>query len=367
MSTAWQEFDARIAAWLDASPSRIPLITGGCGTGRSRMLGRVAARLGADACRVVDVSRITTTPERFLRALTDASPLISDAPAGAAEGTAAAFERALAFLTGARTPEGPATFLLDEILDLRSFESFPGLKQVVLDSFARLVASPNRFVLTTRFTSRALRVARGLPERILVHPVPALNAIDVAGELQRVQGLSPGTVEEFAQMLVALTDGRYGYVLALVDHLACDAASAGDPITALAQQLSPDGVVAQRCAFSYELRLNRTRGYGTLRAILAILADVEPLTLTEIAQQLQRTPGSAKDYLSWLEEVDLVASHRRRYAFTDPVLRLWVKLNAGPLPPSEAEIIAQVQRYAIGRLSRSPGPTPAEGQISRPA
>ena len=43
-------------------------------------------------------------------------------------------------------------------------------------------------------------------------------------------------------------------------------------------------------------------------AALEVLAQEEPLTLTEIAQRLRRTPGSTKDYLSWLEDVDLIVS-----------------------------------------------------------
>ena len=84
----------------------------------------------------------------------------------------------------------------------------------------------------------------------------------------------------------------------------------------------------------YELRLHRARGYGALKAILDILAEQEPLTLTEIAMRLRRTPGSTKDYLSWLEDVDLVSARQKRYTIADPLLRLWVRLHCRPVPPS---------------------------------
>ncbi len=80
----------------------------------------------------------------------------------------------------------------------------------------------------------------------------------------------------------------------------------GDPVSALAALFAPGGRSTAICCHTYELRLHRARGYGALKAILEILAEEEPLTLTEIAQRLQRTPGSTKDYLSWLEDVDLV-------------------------------------------------------------
>ena len=60
-------------------------------------------------------------------------------------------------------------------------------------------------------------------------------------------------------------------------------AAAADPISALTALLSPDGALDRWCRFCYELRLHRARGYGALKAILDILADEEPLTLTEIS------------------------------------------------------------------------------------
>ena len=123
-----------------------------------------------------------------------------------------------------------------------------------------------------------------------------------------------------------LTDGRVAYVRAISDTLGQMGRSA-DPISALTALLSVGGALDRSCRFCYELRLHRARGYGALKAILDILADEEPLTLTEISLRLHRTPGSTKDYLSWLEDVDLVTSRHKRYTFTDPLLRLWVRLH----------------------------------------
>ena len=101
--------------------------------------------------------------------------------------------------------------------------------------------------------------------------------------------------------------------------------------------LSAEGALNKWCRFCYELRLHRARGYGALKAILDILAEEETLTLTEISHRLHRTPGSTKDYLSWLEDVDLVISRQKRYSFTDPLLRLWVRLHCRPMPPTDDE------------------------------
>jgi DNA-binding MarR family transcriptional regulator len=101
------------------------------------------------------------------------------------------------------------------------------------------------------------------------------------------------------------------------------------------------------------LRLHRARWYGALKAILDILAEQEPLTLTEISHRLHRTPGSTKDYLSWLEDVDLVVSRQKRYSFTDPLLRLWVRLHCRPVPPGVEDVAREVQNYALARLPQT--------------
>jgi len=134
-----------------------------------------------------------------------------------------------------------------------------------------------------------------------------------------------------------------------------------DFLDVAAALLEPDGRLASLLRFSYEFRLHRARGYGALKAILGILAEDEPLTLTDIAQRLRRTPGSTKDYLSWLEDVDMLSVERKRYAFEDPLMRLYVQLYGAPAPPTRDEIRAAVERYAQGRqgpIAAVPAPEP---------
>jgi hypothetical protein len=144
---------------------------------------------------------------------------------------------------------------------------------------------------------------------------------------------------------------------------ASGAAGGDDPISGLAALLAPDGRLAKLCAYCYELRLHRARGYGALKAILEILADEEGLTLTEISLRLQRTPGSTKDYLSWLEDVDLVTSRQKRYSFTDPLLRLWVRLHCHASPPTEDDLAREVHRYALPRLPQLREPALAMASV----
>ena len=173
-----------------------------------------------------------------------------------------------------------------------------------------------------------------------------------------------GDAEFVARTVQALADGRPSYVRAIADELHARGRDRrpGDAISALAALLAPDGRLASECHFSYELRLHRARGYGALKAILEIVADEEGLTLTEISQRLQRTPGSTKDYLSWLEDVDLVAARQKRYHLLDPVLRVWVRLYCRASAPTEEDIAREIHRYSLPRLPHQPeaAPRPAE-------
>src|SRR6476660_7674646 len=154
--------ERRVLAALDGSSGsgpRIPVVLGGCGSGRTSLLLRLRDLIGRNQAQYVDVERIATTPERFLQALRESSPFPGTQPVAA--GARDAFDAALAFVDTARAPgAAPATFLLDEFLELRTFESFPGLRTVLRDVIAAIGASGNRFVLTSRYPTRALRLLR---------------------------------------------------------------------------------------------------------------------------------------------------------------------------------------------------------------
>ena len=364
MLTPRLSLSRRVTAALDASPSRIPVLLGGCGSGRSTVLQQLRERLGRGVAQYIDIDRTATTPERFLKALTAVSPFPVADTSGAGPGSArAAFDATLGFFTRARTAGSePATFLLDEFLELRTFESFPGLRRVQHEFVDGLAGSGNRFVLTSRYTARALRLLRDRSARFEVIHMPALtpeDTLDILGPSARADGQD---ADFLTRTVNALADGRSAYVRCLADELALlrehGGPGSGDAIGALAALLAPDGRLARLCNYSYELRLHRARGYGALKAILDILAEDEGLTLTQISLRLQRTPGSTKDYLSWLEDVDLVTSRQKRYSYTDPLLRVWVRLHCRPSAPTEDDVAREVHRYALPRLPASDAPKP---------
>ena len=346
--------ERRIFTAFDAT--RIPVLLGGSGCGHTSLLFRIAHRLGDGRSQYIDAERAASTPEGFYTAVTTDTPYIVSDPAQLRNGDSAArvaFDTLLAFFRQARTQDGGvSTFLIDELLELRTFASFPGLRGVLRELLDTLVQSPNHFVLATRFVSRAHRLLRDAPDRFEVIHVPPLSPIEVSAALMaKGVGRDDADRNELGRMIHALTDGRPTYVQALAQTLASmDGASGGDPVSALASGLAVGAHLCLSCRFCYELRLHRARGYGALKAILQVLADEEPLTLTEIANRLGRTPGSTKDYLSWLEDVDLVRVGQKRYSFGDPLLRLWVRLHCRPIPPDEGDLSREVQEYAVSRL-----------------
>ncbi len=363
----------RVTASLDTSPSRIPVLLGGCGSGRTTLLRQLRERIGRTAVEYIDVERTATTPERFLRAVTAVSPFpVAETSTPGPVGARAAFDATLAFFGRARTAANePATFFLDEFLELRTFESFPGLRRVLHDCIDGLAASGNRFVLTSRYMSRTLHLLRDRSARFEVIQMPGLTAedtLDILGPTSPPGGPAGAASDDthdadhLARTVQALGDGRPAYVCALAGELATmrehGGPGSGDAISALAALLATEGRLASQCGFFYELRLHRARGYGALKAILEILGEEEGLTLTEISHRLQRTPGSTKDYLSWLEDVDLVTSRQKRYSFTDPMLRVWVRLHCRATAPTDDDVAREVHRYALPRLPPPSEPTP---------
>jgi hypothetical protein len=343
-------------ASLDAG--RIPVVLGGCGTGRTSLLLRLEEALGRTRSQYVDLAAAATTPERCLRAVVAVvrfPPPTAGRPATTAR---EAFDALLAYFDQGWPGEGVSpTFLIDEFLDVRTFESFPGLRHVQREIVGRLAQSSTRFVLASRFTARVHRLLRDASARFEVIHLPPLDADEVLTMALRVDGGRRDWASSLAPAVAALSGGRGAAVNLLLGGLAA-MGPATDPVAALATLFAPDGQLTARCRESYEFRLHRARGYGALKAILGVLAEAEPLNLTEVSHHLQRTPGSTKDYLSWLEDVDLITSRGKRYTYEDPLLRLYVRLYGRPVPPTDDEIVREVGAYAKARLPQGTPPAP---------
>ena len=348
--------ERRVHQALDAEPHRIPVLLGTCGSGRTSILNRVADQLGAERSRYVDAERVASTPERLLATVAgDPMSAASRRPTAVRyESPRAAFDALLAHI-GQPQHRGQAQpiLLFDEFIELRTLVSYPGLRGVLSEFLGAAVCSSNRFVFASRYTARALRLLETFPaDRFEVIHLPPLDTDEVHAALRPHDLIDePDDRTSLATMVQAITGGRPAWVQHLATSLAAaDGPGAADPAGALAAQMAPGAPLANACRFTYELRLHRARGYGALKGILAVLADEEPLTLTGIARRLGRTPGSTRDYLAWLADVDLITVEDKRYRYIDPILRLWVRLHCHAAPPDRIALAREVQDYVIRRL-----------------
>ncbi len=363
--------ERRVLESLDAG--RIPVVLGGCAAGRTSLLLRLQSFFGGERAQYIDFAAAATTPERCIAAVIGSAPpaVRATATPSAPTNAKAAFDGLTHFFSAATTDDkGPVTFLIDEVQDVRTFESFPGLRHVQRDLITRMGDSPNGFVLASRFTTRAHRLLRDAPARFEVIHMPPMGADEVHLLVRHVSDAHTGQADgrwpaALATDVATLACGRAGYVRLMVDAILAQPSHTRDARRALAAALRPDGALTARCRESYEFRLHRARGYGALKAILGVLAEQESLTLTEISQRLHRTPGSTKDYLSWLEDVDLVTVHRKRYTFSDPMLRLFIRLHAQPVPPTEEDITREVDTFAQSTTAAQPA-TPPTTQVPTP-
>jgi len=46
----------------------------------------------------------------------------------------------------------------------------------------------------------------------------------------------------------------------------------------------------------------------------------------------------------------------KRYSYTDPLVRLYVRLYARPVPPSDADVVREVRAYAQSRMPMAAAP-----------
>ena len=367
--------ERRVLTALDGSagsPARIPVVLGGCGTGRTSLLLRLRDLIGPNVVRSTSTSSASRRhPSGFSRrSASTRRRLPRRAAAAPAEaGAREAFDATLALFDTARASGGaPATFLLDEFLELRTFESFPGLRTVLRDLIGALATSGNRFVLTSRYTARALRLLRDAPSHVRDHPRHAADdrgdSVDAAvcrrrrGSTEchpRGRSRARARRARAAGTRALRRPARYARLIADTSATTRPAwrrrRSARCPPC---WRRTARSIAA--CRFSYELRLHRARGYGALKAILSVLAEEEPLTLTEIALRLasharidQGLPVLARGRRS-------DRSRQKRYSFADPLLRLWVRLHGRPVPPTDEDLAREVHSYVMTRL---PGTEPA--------
>ena len=224
--------------------------------------------------------------------------------------------------------------VLDEFQEIQTLENFPESRNVLslfraemqtqtgiiyflagsaISILSHLISHPESplFAQFTRLTVESFSRAstRSLVEKLIAEPLDA----------------------DIYPLIHSLTVGHPFYITALSRRLSYLVDVVQRPANQdtvkqafLIETLAPGGRIYDFCRYVYDLSLQKASGYGSLKAVLQILAAEDDLTATQIARRLRVTSATASDYLRWLCEVDLIQVKDHIYSFHDPVLRFWV-------------------------------------------
>jgi energy-coupling factor transporter ATP-binding protein EcfA2 len=333
------DLEARLLRAIDAG-TKATVLVGPRGSGKTTLLKRLQSRVGdSRPTAFIQMEPIAASPEilceRFLE--------LAGGALSPGSYRSAPFQRLLAAVSKGK-PE--ALLLLDELTEVRTLSYFPGVERP-LESFLETLGRKQapRSVVTSRFPVWIASCWNGLSSaarsRLDVVLLPPLRTEELGAH-----GLNGG------EILVAATGGLPVHLAPLIERL-----GKGDELTtALVAEIGCDGRLEAECRATLGQLLHRARGYGACKAVLHVLAQEEGLRLSEVARRLERTPGSARDYLRWLEEVDLIAARDKRFYFVDPVLRLWLRLYGQGALPSRSDIEAEVERHLGRKLPAAPSP-----------
>lgn len=255
--------------------------------------------------------------------------------------------------------------VFDEFQEIRTLANFPNSRNVIAVFRAEVQSQSDTLYILAGSAVSVLTNLLSDPKsplfaqftRLPVGPFTRDETAKLARKLTSDQG-GP----DLWPLIHDLTGGHPFYITALCRRLLNLVEVMNRPMEPdtvkqafVAETLAPFGRIYDFCRYAYDLSLQKATGYGSLKAILQLLAAEEGLTTSQVARRLRVTVASATDYLRWLREVDLVVEHDRRYYFRDPVLRFWVanvvrgvevSLTAGPLDLAGliARLDAQFQR-----------------------
>ena len=224
--------------------------------------------------------------------------------------------------------------IFDEFQEIETLTNFQDSQNVIaLFRAAMQTQSQVLYILAGSAITAMTKLIADHRSPLFVHfsqmPITPFAPQDTAALAAKLLGGE--LAEDVAQAIHRLTGGHPFYVTTLSERLRRLVETGGWALNADAVQcafiietLSSAGRIYSFCRYVYDLSLQKARGYGSLKATLQVLATEEGLTSSQVARALRVTPGSARDYLKWLRDVDLVVERERAYFFQDPVMRYWV-------------------------------------------
>ncbi len=222
----------------------------------------------------------------------------------------------------------------DEFQEIRTLENFPDSHNVLALLRAEMQTQTGIIYFLAGSAISILSHLLSHPDsplfaqfsRLAVDPFPQASTKVLVNKLI-AEELNP----DIYPLIHSLTIGHPYYITALTRRLSYLVDVIQRPATSdtvkqafLIETLAPGGRIYDFCRYVYDLSLQKASGYGSLKAVLQVLATEEELTASQIARRLRVTSGTASDYLRWLCEVDLIQEKDYLYFYRDPVLRFWV-------------------------------------------
>ncbi|HXV61730.1 MAG TPA: ATP-binding protein [Vicinamibacteria bacterium] len=302
------------------------VLAGARGSGKTTLLKSLLTRWKpGDPVALLKLEPLASTPELLESESRRLAPLLFR---GRRHRETNAFD---ALLDGLRRRPKDSLLLLDDITEIRTFSYFRDVDNPLQELIAAL-QSRGQTVATSRHPFWIKRELPGLP-LVEIPPVGAAELFEA------------GYPE--AEALQAATGGMALHVHRLGETLEAHGLGIEE---ALSRELEEGGRIEAECRATLAELLHRARGYNACKAILRILADEEELKLTEIARRMARTPGSTRDYLRWLEEVDLIEAREKRFSYVDKLLRLWIRIYGRGVIATRNDVRTEVARH-LGALA----------------
>lgn len=231
----------------------------------------------------------------------------------------------------------PFIVILDEFQEIVSLNNFKNIPEIM--GFIRDIFQTHDQVLYI-FSGSYIR----LMQNILENPDSPffgqlqpyyISYFDQEAALQLIdkicQQLQLDFYKPIKQKIMKLTSGHPFYIELLIHAIyetsyTDGIATTGENIEKilLLQLLNERSPLNFHLRYIYEDALGRARGSTILHAILKVLAQQAPLTMTEIANQINKKQGLVQISLAELIKVDLVIRTENKYLIRDPLLRWWI-------------------------------------------
>ncbi len=229
--------------------------------------------------------------------------------------------------------------IVDEFQEIRALENFPDTRNVVGVFRAHLQHQSNvAYILAGSAITALSSMVADYRSPLFVHLIQMpLSGFDLEGTAALLAQWLPeaGDKQFLAEEVHSLTQGHPFYITAVCQRMRAYHDTGNRPFTPqlareafVVETLNPRGAIYELCRYVHDVALHRATGYASIKAVLHILAGEEALTASDVARRLRVAPGTARNYLRWLVEVDLVIERQKRYFFRDPVLRYWLAMVA---------------------------------------